>query len=54
MGMAVPIYYTADQIRALPEDGNRYEVVHGEILVTPAPRLLHQEVVRRLLIALSR
>ena len=54
MGMAAPIYYTADQVRALPEDGNRYEVVHGEILVTPAPRLLHQEVVRRLLIALSR
>jgi Uma2 family endonuclease len=54
MGMAAPTYYTADQVRALPEDGNRYEVVHGEILVTPAPRLLHQEVVRRLLIALSR
>jgi Uma2 family endonuclease len=54
MGMAAPIYYTADQVRALPEDGNRYEVVHGEILVTPAPRLLHQEVVGRLLIALSR
>jgi Uma2 family endonuclease len=54
MGMAAPIYYTADQVRALPEDGNRYEVVHGEILVTLAPRLLHQEVVGRLLIALSR
>ncbi len=54
MGMAIPIYYTADQIRALPEDGNRYEVVHGEFLVTPAPRLLHQEVVGRLLVALTR
>lgn len=54
MGMAAPVYYTADQVRALPEDGNRYEVVHGELLVTPSPRLLHQEVVRRLLIALSR
>lgn len=54
MGMVAPVYYTADQIRALPEDGNRYEVVHGELLVTPAPRALHQEVVRRLLVALSR
>lgn len=54
MGMAAPIYYTADQVRALPDDGNRYEVVHGELLVTPAPRLLHQEVVRRLLVSLSR
>jgi len=54
MGMAAPIYYTADQVRALPEDGNRYEVVHGELLVTLAPRALHQELVRRLLVALSR
>jgi Uma2 family endonuclease len=53
MGMAAPIYYTADQVRPLPEDGNRYEVVHGELLVTPAPRALHQEVIRRLLVHLS-
>jgi hypothetical protein len=38
--MAAPIYYTADMVRALPEDGNRYEVVHGELLVTPVPGLL--------------
>ena len=38
MGMAAPIYYTADMVRALPDDGNRYEVVYGELLVTPAPR----------------
>src|SRR5688572_30271626 len=53
MGMAAPTYYTADQVRALPDDGNRYEVVHGELLVTPAPRVLHQEVIRRLLVRLS-
>jgi Uma2 family endonuclease len=47
-----PIYWTADMVRALPADGNRYELVHGELLVTPAPRLLHQEVVFRLGIAL--
>src|SRR5216117_3264253 len=35
MGMAAPLYYTADQVRALPDDGNRYEVVYGELLVTP-------------------
>ena len=38
MGMAAPIYYTADMVRALPEDRNRYEVVYGELVVTPAPR----------------
>jgi len=30
MGMAAPVYYTADMVRALPDDGNRYEeVVHA-------------------------
>lgn len=53
MGMAAPAYYTADMVRALPDDGNRYEVVHGELLVTPAPRLWHQEVIIRLLRALG-
>jgi len=48
MGMAAPIYYTAEMVRALPEDGNRYEVVRGELLVTPAPRAWHQEVAFRL------
>jgi len=48
MGMAVPIYYTADMVRALPDDGNRYEVVHGELLVTPSPRWWHQALVGRL------
>ena len=54
MGMAVPIYFTADQVRALPDDGNRYEVVRGELLVTPAPRARHQLIVKRLLVALNR
>jgi len=53
MGMAAPTYFTAEMVRALPDDGQRYEVVHGELLVTPAPRLWHQEIVGRLLVALS-
>ncbi len=52
MGMAAPTYHTADMVRALPDDGNRYETVHGELLVTPAPRLWHQEVVGRWYVAL--
>ena len=42
MGMAVPLFYTAEMVRALPDDGKRYETVHGELLVSPAPRPLHQ------------
>jgi len=49
MGMAAQLYYTADMVRALPDDGNRYETVYGELLVTPAPRWWHQELLSRLL-----
>jgi Uma2 family endonuclease len=48
MGMAVPSFHTADMVRALPDDGHRYETVHGELLVTPAPRLAHQHVITEL------
>jgi len=37
--------WTAEQVRALPDDGFRHEVVDGEHLVTPAPRLVHQRAV---------
>jgi Uma2 family endonuclease len=53
MGMAAPVYYTADMVRAMPDDGNRYEVVYGELLVTPAPRAWHQVLVLRLSHALA-
>jgi hypothetical protein len=53
MGMVAPVYYTVDMVRALPDDGNRYEVVHGELLVTPAPRPWHEVIVGRLHSALA-
>jgi Uma2 family endonuclease len=40
--------WTADQVRALPDDGNRYELVSGELVVTPAPRASHQVAVSEL------
>jgi Uma2 family endonuclease len=48
MGMAAPVYYTADMVRALPEDRNRHEVVYGELVVTPAPRPWHEVLQFRL------
>lgn len=39
---------------ALPDDGKRYEILAGTLLVTPAPRPLHQRVVVRLYSALQR
>ena len=41
--------WTAEQVRALPDDGNRYELVSGELVVTPAPAYLHQAAVFALL-----
>ncbi|HTO73236.1 MAG TPA: Uma2 family endonuclease [Gemmatimonadales bacterium] len=46
--MPAPAYYTRDMLRDIPEDGNRYELVRGELLVTPAPRPWHEIVTRRL------
>ena len=40
--------YTVDEVLGFPSDGNRYELVHGELLVTPAPRKRHQLVVGRI------
>jgi len=54
MGMAAPLYYSAEMVRQLPADGNRYETVFGELLVTPAPRPWHQAIARRILGKLDR
>ncbi len=55
--MTMPLtheYFTADMVRALPEDGNRYELVDGELLVTPAPQFVHQAIVLELATRLKR
>ena len=43
--MAMPMLrqdWTASDLLDLPDDGNRYEVLDGDLLVTPAPSLAHQ------------
>jgi Uma2 family endonuclease len=52
MGMAAPMSWTAEMVRALPDDGNRHEVVDGELLVTPSPNDVHQRAVAALLFEL--
>ena len=38
--------WTKELVQSLPNDGNRYELVAGELLVTPAPAERHQSLVR--------
>lgn len=44
--------WTAAEVQSLPADGNSYEAVDGEFLVTPAPRLAHQVAITALIAAL--
>ena len=52
--MAMPVIpesrrYSVAEVLAYPPDGNRYEVVAGELLVTPSPAWRHQLLVSRLM-----
>jgi len=40
---------TADDLAAIPDDGHRYELIDGTLIVTPAPSWRHQRAVARLL-----
>ena len=40
--------WTLEMVHALPDDGNRYELLDGDLLVTPAPSWDHQWVLRSL------
>ena len=39
---------TYDLYRLLPDDGKRYELIDGELLMVPAPSPQHQDIVGRL------
>jgi Uma2 family endonuclease len=45
--------WTVDDLDALPDDGLRYELVDGVLLVSPAPLLPHQVALSNLLVALA-
>ena len=50
MLMAPPtIAWTLAELDRLPDDGNTYELIDGELFVTPAPAPAHEELVSRLL-----
>lgn len=44
--------FTRADLDAMPDDGNRYELVDGAIIVTPAPHLPHQVVITQMWLCL--
>jgi Uma2 family endonuclease len=42
--------WTVEMLETLPEDGKRYEIIDGELIVSPSPRPLHQEVLWKLVV----
>ncbi len=40
--------WTVADLERLPDDGNRYEILHGELLVKPLPSTAHQRIAMRL------
>jgi Uma2 family endonuclease len=54
MVMVLPVpRLTIASLDEFPEDGTRYELLEGTLLVTPAPSFFHQFVATRLLIFLE-
>ena len=54
--MAMPVVvprYTLPDLDSFPDDGSRYELLDGVLLVTPAPALRHELVVAAIVHALN-
>jgi len=54
MGMALTVpLYTVEDLEHFPDDGNRYELLDGVLLVTPSPGVAHQGIATRLAMMLG-
>jgi Uma2 family endonuclease len=40
--------WTLEEVHSLPDDGNKYELVRGELFVTPPPTFDHETIAARL------
>ena len=53
MGMAATqTHWTVEMLQALPDDGQRHEIIDGELFVTPSPSFDHQDAAFRLALRL--
>jgi Uma2 family endonuclease len=44
MGISASTPFTVHDLEGMPDDGRRYELIDGELLVSPAPGLRHQTI----------
>ena len=51
-GATSPTGWTYAEYARLPDDGNRYEVLDGEVLTTPSPGTPHQRIAAELFVRL--
>lgn len=49
MSLSQEKVWTYEDYCALPDDGNRYEVINGRLYVSPSPNPYHQRLARQLL-----
>lgn len=51
-GVAAGRPFTVDDLETMPDDGHRYELIDGVLIVTPAPGWYHQETSGELFVQL--
>lgn len=49
---AITPRFTHPDLREMPENGRRYEVIEGELCVSPPPKTRHQRILTRFLVSL--
>ena len=55
MHMATKLkHWTLEELHSLPDDGNKYELIRGELFVTPPPTDEHETILARLTRVLDR
>ncbi|HZE71253.1 MAG TPA: hypothetical protein VE135_17210 [Pyrinomonadaceae bacterium] len=53
MASEIEHFITVTELETLPDDGNRYELIEGELFVSRAPGIPHQLVLQNLQIELA-
>ena len=48
MANGVQKKWTIDELESLPDDGNKYELIYGQLFVTPAPTVSHETILVQL------